>query len=103
MHESLTVALDALNSELDPPLVHDPDLELVDPSGMGYRVLVAGRYESAGNWGGWIEFYPSNPQLDPLRTDRETTQPNYAALVRWAKGLGKVYLEGAFERAHPWT
>lgn len=98
----LAVALDALNSELDPPLVHDPGLEFADVSGVGYRVLIAGRYESAGVWGGWIEFYPSNPELDPLRTDRETAQPNYAALVRWAKGLGKAYLEQAFERAHPW-
>jgi hypothetical protein len=98
----LAVALDALNSELDPPLVHDPGFELVDESGVGYRVLVAGRYESAGSWGGWIEYYPSNPELDPLRTDRETTQPNYSSLVEWARGLGKPYLEGAFARAHPW-
>ena len=69
------MALDALSSELDPPLVHDPGLELVDESGVAYRVLVAGRYEEAGVWGGWIEFYPSDPELDPLRTDRETGRP----------------------------
>lgn len=97
------VALDALSSELDPPLVHDPGLELANETGATYRVLVAGRYEEGGVWGGWIEFYPSDPQLDPLRTDRETRQSNYAALVRWAEGLGKDHLEQAFQRAHPWV
>jgi hypothetical protein len=96
------VALDTLNSELDPPLVHDPGLELVDERGVTYRVLIAGRREEIGHWGGWIEFYPADPELDPLRTDRDTAQDSYAALVRWAKGLDKVQLEAAFERAHPW-
>ena len=100
---ALPVALDALSSELDPPLIHDPDLELVDQTGVAYRVLVAGRYEEGGFWGAWIEFFPSNPELDPLRTDRETRQSDYPALVSWAKALDKDYLERAFQRAHPWS
>jgi hypothetical protein len=97
-----SVTVDVIQSELNPPLVHDPETEVVAPSGVAYRVLVAGRYEDAGIWGGWVEFYPSDPELDPLRTDRETTQTNYSALVRWAHGLGRVDLEAAFVRAHPW-
>jgi hypothetical protein len=34
-----------------------------------------------------------------LHTDRETSQPNRAALEYWADGLEPVYLEGALARA----
>jgi len=37
----------------------------------------------------------------PLRTKRETTQPNLADLEHWATGLTPVYVEGALRRAHP--
>ena len=64
--------------------------------GTSYRVQVCGR--PAGHvWEGWIEF-----QLDDrdwIRTARETTQPDRAALHYWAGGLSATYLEGALHRA----
>src|SRR6266566_5970410 len=50
---------------------------------------------------GWIEFIPIG-RWTPVRTPRETTQPNRRNAVYWATGLTPVYLEGALDRAlHP--
>jgi hypothetical protein len=49
-------------------------------------------------WQGWIEFVPIDGGA-PLRSARETTQPNRTDTVYWATGLTPVYLEGALERA----
>jgi hypothetical protein len=49
-------------------------------------------------WEGWIEFYPTGEGTVRV-TDRETTQPNRAALEYWATGLEPVYYEGAFARS----
>jgi hypothetical protein len=68
---------------------------LVD--GTRYRVQVAGRPEGH-IWEGWIEFVPLDGG-DALRTPRETTQPDRAALIYWSTGLSTTYLEGAFRRA----
>jgi len=49
-------------------------------------------------WEGWVEFIP----LDggpPVRSSRETTQPNLTDAEYWATGLTHVYLEGALNRA----
>jgi len=35
----------------------------------------------------------------PMRTPRETTQPNRACTAYWASGLTHVYLDGALRRA----
>jgi hypothetical protein len=35
----------------------------------------------------------------PLRSPRETTQPNRHDALYWATGLSKAYLEGAYDRA----
>jgi hypothetical protein len=51
-----------------------------------------------GLWEGWIEFIPTDGGA-PLRSRRETTQPNRDDAVYWATGLTPVYLEGALERA----
>jgi hypothetical protein len=51
-----------------------------------------------GLWQGWIEFTPLGGGA-PMRSGRETTQPNRADLVYWATGLSPVYLEGALRRA----
>ena len=51
-----------------------------------------------GMWQGWIEFLPV-AEGPPLRTGRETTQPNRPDLLYWATGLTAVYLDGALERA----
>lgn len=51
-----------------------------------------------GRWEGWIEFVPVAGG-DPVRTARETTQPNHDAAVYWATGLTGVYADGALRRA----
>src|SRR5882762_4993390 len=48
-------------------------------------------------WHGWFEFMPGGDRA-PLRTPRETTQPNRAATLYWATGITAVYLEGALRR-----
>jgi hypothetical protein len=55
-----------------------------------------------GLWQGWIEFVPIGDGGDPVRSARETTQPNRQDTVYWATGLTPVYLQGALRRAlHP--
>ena len=49
-------------------------------------------------WQGWIEFVPVR-WWAPLRSGRETTQPNRHDTAYWATGLTPVYLEGALDRA----
>jgi hypothetical protein len=51
-----------------------------------------------GTWQGWLEFVPIGGG-PPIRTGRETTQPNRTDALYWATGLTGVYLEGAFQRA----
>jgi len=53
---------------------------------------------SGGTWEGWIEFIPVDGG-EPVRSPRETTQPNRTDTEYWATGLGGVYLEGALKRA----
>jgi hypothetical protein len=52
-----------------------------------------------GSWEGWIEFTPTSGALEPVRTPRETEQPNRTDLMYWAQGLTRIYLEGALHRA----
>jgi hypothetical protein len=54
---------------------------------------------SDGLWEGWIEFTPDIDSIDPIRTARETQQSSRDALMYWAQGLTKIYLEAALERA----
>ena len=49
-------------------------------------------------WQGWVEFVPADGG-PPIRSGRETTQPNRRDTEYWATGLTPVYLEGALERA----
>jgi hypothetical protein len=66
-----------------------------------YTVRACGRSTGAGTWEGWIEFVPVDGG-PPIRSGRETTQPNREDTEYWASGLTTVYLEGALERAlHP--
>ena len=51
-----------------------------------------------GMWQGWIEFDPTGDG-EPIRSQRETTQPNRKDTEYWASGLTPVYLEGALGRA----
>jgi len=51
----------------------------------------------AGNgWQGWIEFVPSAG--DPVRSARETTQPNRQDTIYWATGVTPVFLQGCLRR-----
>jgi hypothetical protein len=66
--------------------------------GLLYSARAVGRQREDGEWEGWIEFVPSG-EAAPLRSPRETTQPNRRDLEYWASGLTPVYLEGALQRA----
>ena len=66
--------------------------------GTEYEARACGNEAPDGMWQGWIEFVPLRGAA-PVRSPRETTQPNHAALVYWASGLTAVYLEGALSRA----
>ena len=66
-----------------------------------YRAQVAGAPNAHGLWEAWIEFVPIGDH-PPVRSPRETTQPNRTDAEYWATGLTHVYLEGALDRAlHP--
>ncbi len=71
---------------------------VADSDGNSYTARACGSEMSDGRWQGWIEFLPLGSG-DPLRSSRETTQPNHADAVYWATGLTYVYLEGALHRA----
>jgi hypothetical protein len=70
----------------------------VAAGGVEYEARACGSEMPDGLWQGWIEFVPVTGGT-PLRTSRETTQPNRADTVYWATGLTGVYLEGALKRA----
>src|SRR3954467_715189 len=70
----------------------------LDDKGVVYRAQAAGAEMPDGLWEGWIEFVPVAGGA-PLRSPRETTQPNRVDTVYWATGLTPVYLEGALDRA----
>jgi hypothetical protein len=67
--------------------------------GTTYVVWVCGEERVDGTWEGWLEFHPADANQPILVTERETSQPNRAALEYWAGGLEPVYLEGALARA----
>jgi hypothetical protein len=68
------------------------------PDGTVYEARACGSPMAGGTWQGWIEFIPIDGR-PPVRSPRETTQPNRADTEYWATGLGPVYLEGALRRA----
>ena len=63
-----------------------------------YTARVCGGKSVDGLWHGWIEFTPLGGG-PPIRSPRETTQPNRVDTKYWAAGLTAVYLEGALQRA----
>ncbi|HEX6589636.1 MAG TPA: hypothetical protein VF039_11470 [Longimicrobiales bacterium] len=63
-----------------------------------YEARACARERDDGLWEGWVEFLPQGGG-EPLRTGRETTQPNEADVRYWATGLTGPYLEGALSRA----
>jgi hypothetical protein len=69
------------------------------PDGTQYEARACGGpMPGGGLWQGWIEFVPVAGG-EPLRSPRETTQPNRVDTEYWATGLSAVYLEGALTRA----
>jgi hypothetical protein len=69
------------------------------PDGTRWAPRACGRVPDDGLWEGWIEFTPTVESIDPVRTPRETEQPNRDDLMYWAQGLSQAYLEGALRRA----
>lgn len=65
--------------------------------GKSYTARACGAEMRGGNWQGWIEFIPL-AEGEPIRSSRETTQPNRQDTIYWATGLTQVYLEGALGR-----
>ena len=65
--------------------------------GRDYSAQACGGVATDGLWEGWIEF--AGVGVSPMRTPRETEQPNRADLLYWAEGLSAAYLEGALRRA----
>lgn len=72
---------------------------LAGRDGMRYRAQSCGRERPDGLWEGWIEFLPMEEGALPLRTGRETTQPNREDVRYWATGITDPYLDGALDRA----
>ncbi|MDQ3170464.1 MAG: hypothetical protein M3Q55_10040 [Acidobacteriota bacterium] len=70
------------------------------PDGTLYLAQACGAPASDGTerWEGWIEFVPADGG-GPVRSRRETTQPNRKNAAYWASGLSPVYLEGTLKRA----
>jgi len=71
---------------------------IVGPNAVRYHAQAVGASGPDGMWEAWIEFLPLELET-PIRSPRETTQPNHADAVYWANGLTSVYLEGALNRA----
>ena len=69
-----------------------------DALGEEYTAHAYGEARDGGTWEGGLEFAPASGGA-PLRTGRETTQPDRDALAYWASGLEPIYLDGAFARA----
>ena len=72
--------------------------QVSDSQGTTYDAQACGSPMADGSWQGWIEFVPTDGGA-PVRTPRETTQPNRTDTQYWATGLTTVYLEGALSRA----
>lgn len=71
---------------------------ITSEDGKNYTARACGSEMPDGRWQGWIEFLPIGDG-EPVRSSRETTQPNRRDAEYWATGLTHVYLEGALHRA----
>src|SRR5215207_8576813 len=71
---------------------------ITSEDGKNYTARACGSEMGDGKWQGWIEFIPLG-EGEPVRSGRETTQPNRRDTEYWATGLTYVYLEGALRRA----
>src|SRR5262245_49622749 len=82
-------------------LIREHSTSVVGEDGTTYVVRIWADERADGTWEGWLEFDPKDRSRALLRTERETSQPNRAAVDYWATGLEPVYLDGAFARARP--
>jgi hypothetical protein len=77
-------------------------VEFTEPvmSGNGKRYIAraCGDGMPDGMWQAWIEFIPIGAG-EPVRSGRETTQPNRTDTEYWATGLTPIFLEGSLARA----
>jgi hypothetical protein len=71
---------------------------ITSEDGKNYTARACGSEMPDGKWQGWIEFIPLGDG-EPVRSGRETTQPNRRDTEYWATGLTYVYLEGSLRRA----
>jgi hypothetical protein len=78
-------------------LLEYPDAVTSD-TGKNYTARACAAAMPDGKWQGWIEFVPLGDG-DPIRSGRETTQPNRQDTAYWATGLTPIYLQGALHRA----
>ena len=74
------------------------DTPVTSEHGRTYIARACGDEMDDGVWQGWIEFLPVG-EGEPVRSGRETTQPNREDTVYWATGLTPVFLEGSLRRA----
>ena len=72
------------------------DESVIAADGTTYTARACGSEMPDGKWQGWVEFVPASG--DPIRSARETTQPNRRDTEYWATGLTPVYLEGSLKR-----
>jgi len=77
-------------------LLEYPDA-VTSETGKNYTARACGAETRGGTWQGWIEFVPLGDG-EPIRSARETTQPNRQDTVYWATGLTPVFLEGSLRR-----
>jgi hypothetical protein len=94
----LAVALHYFRATMAEVLAEFFEVVLVDDAGVKYRANACGGEMPDGTWQGWLEFKPLDG-APPIRSARETTQPNRVDAIYWANGLTPVYLEGALHRA----
>jgi hypothetical protein len=71
---------------------------VVSKEGATYIARACGGETDKGMWQGWREVVPLDSG-EPVRSGRETTQPNRQDTEYWATGLTPIYLEGALDRA----
>ena len=75
------------------------DTAVSSADGTQWIPRVCGQIADDNLWEGWIEFTAADESREPVRTPRETEQPNRDDLMYWATGLTRVYLQDALVRA----
>jgi hypothetical protein len=73
--------------------------ELMTVGSRWYRPRAYGDAQLDGTWDGWLVFFPLAGGDAIAPPGPETTQTTVPALIVWAAGLTRAYLEGALTRA----